>query len=64
MKEVKEEYKKEAKKVNKPTNKEVIKSLQEQKEQHTNQAKYHRDMALKAEGAIDVLTQLEDGNES
>ena len=53
------EYKKEAKKLDKPTIKEVIKSLQEQKEQHAKQSKYHRDMALKAEGAIEILTQLD-----
>jgi hypothetical protein len=58
MSKVKEDYKKEAKKVNKPTNKEVIKSLQEQKEQHLKQANYHNKMAIKAEGAIEILEQL------
>ena len=53
------EYKKEAKKLDKPSIKEVIKSLQEQKEQHAKQSQYHRDMALKAEGAIGVLKQLD-----
>jgi hypothetical protein len=53
------EYKKEAKKLDKPSIKEVIKSLQEQKEQHIRQSQYHRDMSLKAEGAIGVLKKLD-----
>ena len=53
------EYKKEAKKLDKPTIKEVIKTLQEQKLQHAKQSLYHREMALKAEGAIEVLKQMD-----
>jgi hypothetical protein len=64
MSKVKEEYKKEAKKVNKPTNEEVIKSLQSQYEQHVKQSDYHKEMSLKALGAIEILTQLEETNES
>jgi len=53
------EYKKEAKKLEKPTIKEVIKSLKEQKMQHAKQSLYHREMSLKAEGAIEVLKQMD-----
>tara|TARA_R100000808_G_C2153279_1_gene163359 strand:- start:284 stop:469 length:186 start_codon:yes stop_codon:yes gene_type:complete len=53
------EYKKEAKKLESPEIKEVIESLKTQLEQHQKQSKYHSDMALKAQGAIEVLAQLE-----
>ena len=58
------DYKEEAEKLNKPTNKEVLESLKVQLEQHTNQANYHKEMALKAQGAIEVLMQMEGINES
>jgi len=54
-----EEYKKVAQEIDKPNIKEIINGLKEQKKQHLAQSKYHRDMSLKAEGAIDVLTQLD-----
>ena len=53
------EYKKEAKKLDMPSINELIKSLEEQKKQHIKQSKYHRDMSLKAEGAIEILTQID-----
>ena len=58
MSKVKEEYKKQAEKVNSPDNKEVLENLKSQLEQHQKQALYHKEMALKALGAIEVLTQL------
>ena len=61
MKQVKTktDYKKEAKKADKPTAKEVIETLTAQLEQHNKQQDYHRTMAMKAQGAIEVLTQME-----
>ena len=57
------EYKKEAKKLDKPSIKEVIKSLQEQKAAHEKQYLYHKVQSIKAEGAIEILQQLDDSEE-
>ena len=41
--------------------KEVIENLQVQFKQYREQADYFKTMAIKAEGAIEVLSQLEKG---
>ena len=38
--------------------KDAIESLKVQLEEHTRQAEYHRTMATKAQGALEVLLQL------
>tara|TARA_Y100000593_G_C4132806_1_gene248268 strand:+ start:192 stop:389 length:198 start_codon:yes stop_codon:yes gene_type:complete len=63
MSEVKKEYKKQAKKMEKPEIKEVIENLKSQMAQHERQSQYHKEMALKASGAIEVLEQLDDSEE-
>ena len=63
MKEVKTKYKKEAKKITKRSPKEIIESLKLQLEQHNKQTEYHQTMAIKAQGAIEVLTQMEENKE-
>ena len=63
MKEVKTKYKDEAKKITNPSPKEIIESLKLQLEQHNKQKEYHQTMAIKAQGAIEVLTQMEEDKE-
>ena len=63
MKQVKTDYKQEAKKVDKQSPKEIIETLKVQLEQHNKQSEYHRTMAIKAQGAIEVLTQMEEDKE-
>ena len=58
------EYKEEAEKLNQPTNAEACANLKEQLTQYEKQAAYYHEMALKAKGAIEVLTQLENLDES
>ena len=41
-----------------PSNEEVIQTLKVQHEEHLKQSEYHRTMALKAQGALEVLLQL------
>jgi 3-mercaptopyruvate sulfurtransferase SseA len=56
------EAKKEAKEVVKETStKEVIENLQAQLKDYREKAEYFKTMAIKAEGAIEVLSQLEKG---
>ena len=59
------EAKKEAKEVIEQTsNKEVIENLQTQLKDYREKAEYFKTMSIKAEGAIEVLSQLEkDKNE-
>jgi uncharacterized protein (UPF0332 family) len=54
---------KEAKKevVKETSNKEVIENLQTQLRDYKEKADYFKTMAIKAEGAIEVLSQLEKG---
>ena len=59
MKEVKTKYKKEAENLDKPTIKGSLESLKVQYEEYKKQAKHFNNMALKAQGAIEVLTQLD-----
>ena len=58
----------ETKKENKiPEPKEVIQTLRTQLEEHNKQAEHHRTMAVKAQGALEVLLQMypeKDKNES
>jgi|TARA_R100001594_G_scaffold143414_1_gene191341 excinuclease UvrABC helicase subunit UvrB len=63
MSKIKEEYKKEAKKMEKPEIKEVIKNLKSQMAQHERQSGYHKEMALKAQGAIEILEELDNFEE-
>ena len=58
------EYKEEAEKLNKPTNADALNNLKEQLTGYQKQAAYYHEMVLKAQGAIEVLTQLEKENES
>ena len=54
------EAKKEVKEVIEQTsNKEVIENLQTQLKDYREKAEYFKTMAIKAEGAIEVLSQLE-----
>ena len=54
-------YKKMVEKPEKPTNEEVLSNLRQNLEDYTKQAKYFSNMALKAQGAIEVLEQLSEG---
>ena len=54
----KEEYKEMAEKMEKPSTDEVLENLKQILEDYTKQAKYYSNMALKAQGAIEVLEQL------
>ena len=58
------EYKEEAEKLKKPTNADALNNLKEQLTGYQKQAAYYHEMVLKAQGAIEVLTQLEKENES
>ena len=58
------EYKEEAEKLNKPTNADALNNLKEQLTAYQKQAAYYHEMVLKAQGAIEVLTQLEKDDES
>tara|TARA_Y100000310_G_scaffold135032_1_gene133921 strand:- start:672 stop:914 length:243 start_codon:yes stop_codon:yes gene_type:complete len=41
-----------------PSSKEVIQTLRMQLEEHLKQSEYHKTMAVKAQGALEVLLQL------
>ena len=41
-----------------PSSKEVIQTLRVQLEEHLKQSEYHKTMAVKAQGALEVLLQL------
>ena len=41
-----------------PSSKEVIQTLRVQLEEHLKQAEYHKTMAVKAQGALEVLLQM------
>lgn len=62
MSKVKENNVKDAKvtevKDNKPDPKEAIETLKVQLQDHLKQAEHHKTMALKAQGALEVLLQL------
>ena len=55
------DYKKLVEKSDKPTNEEVLSNLRQNFEDYTKQARYYSNMALKAQGAIEVLEQLIEG---
>ena len=59
MKEVKTKYKKEAESLDKPTVKGSLEALKVQFEDYTKKAEHFKNMALKAQGAIEVLSQLD-----
>ena len=63
MSKAKEEYKEVAEKINKPTTEEALDNLKTQLEGYYKQAKYYKEMVLKAQGAIEVLTQLNQDSE-
>tara|TARA_Y100000593_G_C4295962_1_gene330668 strand:- start:1535 stop:1723 length:189 start_codon:yes stop_codon:yes gene_type:complete len=56
---VKQKYKEEAKTLDKPTIKDSLESLKIQFEDYTKKAKHFSNMALKAQGAIEVLSQID-----
>tara|TARA_R100001594_G_scaffold143073_1_gene190663 strand:- start:468 stop:659 length:192 start_codon:yes stop_codon:yes gene_type:complete len=62
MSKSKTDYKKETKKLESPTIAETIETMKAQLETYKQQAEYYKTMALKAQGAIEVLTQLEEKN--
>ena len=57
-------YKEEAGKLDKPTAAAALVNLKEQLTAYQKQAAYYHEMVLKAQGAIEVLTQLEKDDES
>lgn len=54
----KKDYKEIKEKMEKPSTDEVLDNLRKNLEDYTKQAKYFSNMALKAQGAIEVLEQL------
>ena len=57
-------YKEAKKELEKPTIKSSIESLRVQLKDYREKAEYFKNMALKAEGALQVLTELEDDGNS
>ena len=55
------DYKEMVEKADKPSQEEVLNNLRQNLEDYTKQAKYFSNMALKAQGAIEVLEQLTEG---
>ena len=55
------DYKEMVEKAEKPSQEEVLTNLRQNLEDYTKQAKYFSNMALKAQGAIEVLEQLTEG---
>ncbi len=51
-------------KVNEMSNEELINSLNVQMKDYKEKSEYYKVMAIKAEGAIDVLSQLEKGKQN
>ena len=62
MSKTKEDYKEVAEKINKPEPKEVIKNLKEQMVDYKKQYEYYQTMYTKAQGAVEVLQQLNVGD--
>ena len=57
----KKDYKQMVEKDEKPSQEEVLTNLRQNFEDYTKQARYFSNMALKAQGAIEVLEQLVEG---
>lgn len=57
-------YKEAKKELEKPTIKSSIESLTVQLKDYREKAEYFKNMALKAEGALQVLTELEENGNS
>ena len=57
-KRTKKDYKQMVEKDEKPSQEEALSTLRQNLEDYTKQAKYFSNMALKAQGAIEVLSQL------
>lgn len=55
------DYKEMVEKAEKPSQEEVLTNLRQNFEDYTKQAKFYSNMALKAQGAIEVLEQLSEG---
>ena len=55
------DYKEMVEKADKPSQEEVLTNLRQNLEDYTKQAKYFSNKALKAQGAIEVLEQLTEG---
>tara|TARA_R100001594_G_C3911814_1_gene233461 strand:+ start:332 stop:523 length:192 start_codon:yes stop_codon:yes gene_type:complete len=60
-KKTKKDYKQMVEKDEKPSQEEALSNLRQNLEDYTKQAKYYSNMALKAQGAIEVLEQLVEG---
>ena len=60
-KRTKKDYKQMVEKDEKPSQEEVLTNLRQNFEDYTKQARYFSNMALKAQGAIEVLEQLVEG---
>ena len=60
-KRTKKDYKQMGEKDEKPSQEEALSNLRQNLEDYTKQAKYYSNMALKAQGAIEVLEQLVEG---
>ena len=60
-KRTKKDYKQMVEKDEKPSQEEALSNLRQNREDYTTQAKYYSNMALKAQGAIEVLEQLVEG---
>ena len=60
-KRTKKDYKQMVEKDEKPSQEEALSNLRQNLEDYTKQAKYYSNMALKAQGAIEVLEQLVEG---
>ena len=60
-KKTKKDYKQMVEKDEKPSQEEVLTNLRQNFEDYTKQARYFSNMALKAQGAIEVLEQLVEG---
>ena len=62
----KKDYKEIKENMEKPkmTNKDALENLKKQYKDHSEQARIHTEMALKAQGAIEVLEQLVENAEA
>ena len=60
-KRTKNDYKQMVEKDEKPSQEEALSNLRQNLEDYTKQAKYYSNMALKAQGSIEVLEQLVEG---
>tara|TARA_R100000700_G_C3157563_1_gene134436 strand:+ start:144 stop:338 length:195 start_codon:yes stop_codon:yes gene_type:complete len=62
-KEKAKDYKEIINKEEKPSISEVLENIKVQHSEHLKKAEYHNTMAIKAQGAIEILSQLEEGED-